>query len=165
MSKAFTKEDDGPENDRLADLPQSAGPNYVTPAGLAALHDRLAERRAELAALRARGDDLGARFPISVTERDIRFLEERINRALPVDGSELAPDTVAFGAEIEVEDDAGRRRAYRIVGEDEADPSRGLIAPASPLAAALLGAKVGDLVEWPKPSGPVDLRIVAVSFS
>ena len=163
MSKAFTKEDEGPQADRLDDLPQSPHPNYVTPAGLAALQARLRARHDDLAALR--GDDLDVKLPRAMAERDIRFLEERINRAILVDPATQPKDTVAFGACVTVMDTDGRETDWRIVGEDDADPARHLIAPFSPLAKALLGARVGDDVDWYKPGGVVTLTVAAIAFS
>lgn len=163
MSKAFTKEDDGSPNDWLEDRPQSPHPNYVTPVGLAALNDRLSARRAELAELLKNGDGIEGRRPIAIAQRDIRFLEERVRRAIVVDPSDQPQGVVAFGAEVEVTHDDSRH-TYRIVGEDEADPARGLIAPFSPLSVALLGAKVGDTVEWRRPIGAVNLEITAIRF-
>lgn len=163
MSKAFTKEDDEPRNERLDDLPQSPHPNYVTPAGFAALNDRLLARRAGLADLRKKGEGIDNWRPIAIAQRDIRFLEERIKRAIVVEPGDQPHGVVAFGAEVEVSHD-DIRQTYRIVGEDEAEPARGLIAPFSPLALALLGARVGDTVEWRKPAGAVDLEVTAIRF-
>ena len=117
MSRAFTREDDGTKPEALPDLPQSPHPNYVSPAGLAALQARLAEARAALAALQPRSDETEARLPIAMAERDIRYLEERLRRAIPVDPAARPPGIVAFGAEVEVEDGEGARRIWRIVGE------------------------------------------------
>ncbi|WP_415184972.1 GreA/GreB family elongation factor [Phaeovulum sp.] len=164
MSKAFTKEDDGPENERLDDLPQSPHPNYVTSEGLQALYDRLSVLRAHLADLRAQGDETANRLAVAVAQRDIRFFQERINRAIPVDPATHTPGIVSFGAEIRMIDENDDEHIYRIVGEDEADPARGLIAPFSPLAVALMGAGVGDTVEWPRPTGAIDLEILAIRF-
>lgn len=58
----------------------------------------------------------------------------------------------------------GETQTSRIVGEDEADPARGMIAPYSPLGAALLGAEQGSNVDWRKPSGVVELVIIAIRF-
>ena len=52
--------------------------------------------------------------------------------------------SVQFGHTVEFERDDGRRQAFRIVGEDEADPSNGAISYRAPLARALLGKEVGD---------------------
>ncbi|TMM55181.1 GreA/GreB family elongation factor [Sulfitobacter sabulilitoris] len=164
MSKAFTKEDDSPEADRLPDLPQSPHPNYVTRQGLVALHDRLERARADLAAMQREDDTIASRQAMAVAKRDIRFLEERINRAVPVDPAQQPPGIVAFGAVVDVADAQDTRHRYQIVGEDEADPATGRIAPFSPLARALLGAQVGDCVDWAKPSGTVSLEVMDIRF-
>ena len=164
MSRAFTKEDDGSGAEVLPDLPQSDHPNYVTLGGLAALQTRLHDTRLSLAGLRAGADDIETRTPIAIAERDIRFLEERIRRAIPVDPRDQPPGIVAFGAEVDVIDGDGAPQTYRIVGEDEAEPARGLITPFSPLGQALTGARVGDVVVWERPVGAVELEIVAVRF-
>lgn len=162
MSRAFVRED-GPDNAPLPDLPISPHPNYVTPRGLAALRTRLADTQAELARLRARADRLDL-LPERAAERDIRYLEARIGSAIPVDQAGQPRGEVAFGARVTVADDRGTRTAYEITGEDEADATRGRIAPQAPLARALMGAKVGELVEWRRPSGPVTLEILAIGY-
>jgi len=164
VSRAFTKEDDGSGAIVLPDLPQSDHPNHVTPEGLAVLQARLREALDTLAGLRAVADDIEARMPIAMAERDIRFLEERIRRAIPVDPSSQPLGIVAFGAEVEVIDEDGAPHSYRIVGEDEADAASGLITVFSPLGRALIGASVGDVAVWERPVGPVELEIVAVRY-
>ncbi|WP_343081088.1 GreA/GreB family elongation factor [Ostreiculturibacter nitratireducens] len=162
MSRAFVKED-GPDNEPLPDLPLSPHPNYVTPRGLAALRARLAETQAELARLRARAERLD-RLPEKAAERDIRYLEARLRSAIPVDTASQPRDEVAFAARVTVADEEGHESSYEIVGEDEADASLGRIAPHSPLARALLGANVGDVVEWRKPSGREEIEVVAIDY-
>lgn len=161
MSRAFVKED-GPDNEPLPDLPISPHPNYVTPRGLQALKDRLAATQGELARLKARTDRLD-RLPEKAAERDIRYLEARLASAIPVDPLTQPQDEVAFGARVTVADEDGTETVYEIVGEDEADATLGRIAPQSPLARALMGAGVGDTVEWKRPAGTVVLEVVAVT--
>jgi transcription elongation GreA/GreB family factor len=162
MSRAFVKED-GPDTAPLPDLPVSPHPNYVTPRGLAALQARLAESQAALARLRARADRLD-RLPEAAAERDIRYIEARLRSARPVDPAGQPQDEVAFGACVTVTDDTGQHHVFQITGEDEADATRGRIAPQSPLARALLGAAVGDSVRWTRPSGKLDLGITAIRY-
>lgn len=145
MSRAFVKED-GPERADLPDLPLSPHPNWVTPSGLGQLRDRLAARQAELAALKVREERLDRESEAAV-ERDIRYLEARLATAILVEPPE-APQEVAFGTKVTVKDDKGRTRTYGIVGEDEADPGQGLIAPRAPLAGALMGLRPGEAAEW-----------------
>jgi transcription elongation GreA/GreB family factor len=162
MSRAFVKED-RPDTEPLPDLPISPHPNYVTPRGLAQIKARLDAARAELARLRARAERLDL-LPERAAERDIRYLEARLASAIPVDPSAQPAGEVAFGARVAVIDEAGAERVYEIVGEDEADGAKGLIAPHSPLARALLGARAGDSVECRKPSGRETLEIAAISY-
>jgi len=91
MSKAFTKEDDGTENVHLDDLPQSPHPNLVTPSGLAALNSRLGARQSDLAKLREKAEEIDRKLANAVAQRDIRFLEARISRAILVDPKSHSP--------------------------------------------------------------------------
>jgi transcription elongation factor GreB len=72
---------------------------------------------------------------------------------------------VAFGLAVTVADKDGAETTYEIVGEDEADAPRHLIAPNSPLARALLGAQVGDVVTWRRPSGALDLEVTRIAHA
>lgn len=160
MSRAFVKEGTG-DLDPLPDLPQSPHPNYVTPSGLADLRARLAEVQARLATLRARPDRLD-KLPEAAAERDIRYLEARLRGAILVTPAD-APQEVAFATAVTVADEDGSEATWRIVGEDEADAAKGWIAPQSPLARALIGARLGDTVTWRRPSGTTELEILAIT--
>jgi len=128
VSKAFTREDDGaPELPvRRLGVPVPE-PNYMTPDGAAAL-------RAELARLEP-GDRQ-------------RELAEHLATAVVVDPGD--PAEVGLGAWVTVEDGAGTRSRYRIVGAIEASPRDGAISWQSPIASALIGARVGDTVTLPR---------------
>lgn len=162
MSRAFVKEGDG-ALDPLPDLPVSPHPNYVTPAGLAALQARLRATQTLLAGLKARPDRLD-KLPEAAAERDIRYLESRLRSAIVTDPSAQPLTHAAFGHAVTVADEDGRQTTYTIVGEDEADPARHLIAPHAPLARALIGAAVGDVVTWRKPSGTVSLEVTDIEL-
>ena len=161
MSRAFVRED-RPDTEPLPDLPVSPHPNYVTPRGLALLRARLAGVQATLAELRARPDRLD-RLPEKAAERDIRYLEARLRGAILVQPPTEAPAEAGFGLTVTVADEDGAETAYTIVGEDEADPARGLIAAPSPLARALIGTRVGDEVTWARPAGAVGLEVLAIA--
>jgi transcription elongation factor GreB len=162
MSRAFVKED-APDTAPLPDLPVSPHPNFVTPRGLSALRDRLAEAQAGLARLKARAERLDT-LPERAAERDIRYLEARLRSAILVDPATQPHDAVAFGAKVTVRDEDGAETTYEIVGEDEADATVGRIAPQSPLARALTGARVDDIVEWQRPAGAISLEIIVVAY-
>lgn len=164
MSRAFVNEDAGNDRPDLPELPVPPGPNIVTPRGLFALHDRIAQRQADLAALKARPDRLD-KLPEAAAERDLRWLEARLKAAVVIDPATHDLTEVAFGLCVTVADEDGRETTYEIVGEDEADAPRHRIAPNSPLARALLGAQVGDVVTWKRPAGSLDLEIVRIAHA
>lgn len=162
MSRAFVRED-GNDLAPLPDLPVSRHPNHVTPRGLAALSARLRARQSDLAQLRGRADRLD-KLPEAAAERDIRYLEARLRSAILVDPASLTLTEVAFGLCVRV-DDGARETLYEIVGEDEADARLGRIAPQSPLARALIGARVGDTVTLARPAGALTLTVQEITYA
>jgi transcription elongation GreA/GreB family factor len=164
MSRAFVNEDAGADRPDLPELPVPPGPNIVTPRGLAALHAQIARRQADLAALKARPDRLD-KLPEAAAERDLRWLEARLKAAVVIDPAAHDLTEVAFGLAVAVADPDGVETTYEIVGEDEADATRHRIAPNSPLARALLGAQVGDVVTWRRPSGPLELEVTRIAHA
>ncbi|MDX2309566.1 MAG: transcription elongation factor GreA [Hyphomicrobium sp.] len=142
MSRAFVKDDDGGEGvDDLPDRPISPHPNLVTPEGLAGIEAEL--RR--LGAAYAEAQQAGDRLLLMRTARDLRYWTERRATAELV-VPQYGRESIAFGATVTLERPDGRVVTWRIVGEDEADPSRGTISYVSPLARALAGKSVGDRV-------------------
>ncbi len=138
MSRAFVKEDAGGD-EALPDRPVSTQPNYVTPEGMAQIDAELARLNAAAADA---GDDRAARAAV---ERDLRYWRAR--RA----SAEIVPPpadatAVRFGSTVTILRDDGRRQAWRIVGEDQADPKEGTLSHVSPLARLLIGKAVGDTV-------------------
>jgi len=164
MSRAFVKESDAPPADDLLDRPQSEHANYITPAGLERLrasYHALEKRRSEL--LDAPEDPLQQQ-QLAETDRDMRYVQGRIERAVVVDLGKQPADEVHFGALVEVADDEGRERRFQIVGEDEADAASNKVSWISPLAKAMLGAKIGDTVTWQRPAGNLELEILAIHY-
>lgn len=144
MSVAFTKENerDGGEAE-LPDRPISPHPNFVTSEGLAALDAALAAARAAVVAAQGNGDAPPDDTALARASRDLRYYAARRNSAqlvMPPAGA----DTVGFGSRVTFDREDGRRQVFRIVGEDEADPSKGTISHVSPIARALMGKRVGD---------------------
>ena len=139
MSRAFVNEDNLVED--LPNRPISSHPNFVTRQGLALIDAALAAARREHAEAQARGD----RVAIARAGRELRYWSARRASAQLVEASADA-ERVQFGSTVTIMRDSGRRQTFRIVGEDEADPAKGTISHVSPLAAALLGKTVGDIV-------------------
>ncbi|HET6552337.1 MAG TPA: GreA/GreB family elongation factor [Dyella sp.] len=163
MSRSFVKDADESVGERLPDIPLSEHPNYVTPRGLAQLRARLIEARERRDALRGAADTLPQQSELASLERDVRWLNARVSSAIEVDLSQQPLNRVAFGALVTVDSDEGQAR-YRIVGEDEADVEHGLVSYVSPLAEALLGARVGDEVVWQRPAGDLAVEVIAIDY-
>jgi transcription elongation GreA/GreB family factor len=164
MSRAFVNEDAGNDRSDLPELPVPPGPNILTPRGLAALQTRITRRQADLAALKTRPDRLD-KLPEAAAERDLRWLEARLKAAVVIDPAAHDLTEVAFGLAVTVAEDSGHETTYEITGEDEADATRHRIAPNSPLARALLGAQVGDVVTWKRPAGPINLEVTRITHA
>jgi len=165
MSRAFVKEPEGDQADTAPlERPQSAHPNYITLRGFERLKARAESLRRRARELESAGD-LSAKNELAAVRAELRWLDQRVHAAIPVDPAAQAGDGIRFGATVEVEDDRGGRHAFTIVGEDEADPDHGLISWVSPLARALLNRKVGDTVRWQRPVGDLELEIVSFSYS
>jgi transcription elongation factor GreB len=167
MSRAFVKESD---DDLVAgELPERPLPehvNYVTPKGLELLQTRvreLDERHEQLK--RQIDEDPEARQKIREIDRDLRYFRAQLERATPVDTANQPRDQVHFGATVKIEGEEGGEQEFSIVGDDEADVAAGKISWASPLARAMIGAKVGDTVVWRRPAGEAEVYIVGVRYS
>ena len=160
MSVAFTKEDSAETaaETLLPDRPIPAGPNLVTSAGLAALERQHAEARAAYDAAMSIEDVNEKRRQAANPLRDLRYFADRLRTAQLVPPP-TAADKVAFGSTVTFSRDDGRVQTYRLVGEDEADPKTGSISFASPIARALLGKSVGDVVTL----GDRDIEVVRVA--
>ena len=164
MSRAFVKESDNEAGDDQPELPISPHPNYVTQAGLAGLEARRHALEEQRDGLKADEGDLGNQSHLAQVERELRYVEARLNSAILVDPAKQAQDEVAFGAIVTLEEEEGGRREIAIVGEDEADPAAGKVPWPSPLARALTGSQVGDLVTWSRPAGDLELEVVAIRY-
>ncbi len=158
MSRAFVKESDRPEP--LPEIPLSEHPNHTTPAGLAHQQQRLAQLRAGSAGEVGLEDEVAR----ETAAREMRWLEARIASAIVVDPAQQPADRVTFGARVDVVDEHGVEATYRIVGEDETDAEHGSVSWLSPLAKAVLGAKVGEDVLWRRPAGDLRLEIIAIRY-
>ena len=167
MSRAFVKEpDEGAPDEGLPERHISDHPNYVTPAGLRQLEQKVGEleaRRLELLAA-TEEDDALAQGQIDYVDRDLRYFTRRFETAILVDPRRQPRRMVKFGAAVTVGEKGGASRTFTIVGEDEADVKAGKISYVSPLAEALLDARVGATVLWRRPAGNRDLTIEAIDY-
>lgn len=156
MSRAFVREADADLPELLPAKPLSPHPNRVTVRGLRQL-------RLQREAVRRQSEH--TRDSVHKTEltRERVWLDARLASAIlmppPADRRHAG-----FGAQVTLLDDEGRTYCYRIVGEDEAAPEHGQISWVSPLASALDGAAVGDIVTWPRPAGDLDVEVREVHY-
>ena len=151
MSVAFRRESDEEHLEPRFELPIPPGPNLVTTRGF----DQIRARNEEL--------ETALKSPLSEDERksvlrDVRYWRQRLASA------ELAPPAdgtrVAFGTRVSFVRD-GQARTLELVGHDESDPAANRIAFTAPLARALIGAEVGDEVDFDGSDEP--LMITAIS--
>lgn len=160
MSVAFVKEEsaEAASETVLPARPISSHPNLVTETGLAMLNAELEQARKALDAANLIEDLNERRRQSAVPLRDTRYFAERVRTAQliapPADN-----DVVAFGHTVTYERDDGRQQTFRIVGEDEANPPQGTISYVSPVAHALIGKSVGDVVAL----GQHELEILSIS--
>lgn len=154
MSRAFTKEDDAGED--VPEKPVPTGPNYVTPRGLRLLQDAARDIVARREKTLASGGE------VKTMDRDLRYLEARIGSAIAVPPGS-GPEA-RFGAKVTIEDEAGERRTFQIVGEDEARTDDAFMPWSAPLSLAILGAKAGETVAWDGPEGTVRYKLLSVLF-
>jgi transcription elongation factor GreB len=182
MSKAFTREPDAPDVD--GDEPEAAplpagGKNYLTPAGYARLRAELLElldlerpRIVEVVSWAAKngdrsenGDYLYGKKRLREIDRRIRFLTKRLDIAEVADPAvHHGGDQVFFGATVTYVNARDEERTVTIKGVDEVDNLRGEISWVSPIARALLKARVGDEVQLVTPGGPEQIEVVAVRY-
>jgi transcription elongation GreA/GreB family factor len=123
------------------------GPNLVTPEGMAQIEAHVT--RIETA-LKTEANVLLR----ETLERDLRYWAQRKLTAEIVQPS--TDSTVAFGSTVTIER-KGRQQTFRIVGSDEADAAKGLISFRAPLAQAVLGARVDDVIEAAEPLGEIQI--------
>ncbi len=102
----------------------------------------------------------------SFAEGRIAEIEGKLANAQIIDVTKVdANGKVVFGATVDIEDlDAEKRVTYQIVGEDEANIKEGRISIGSPIARALIGKEVEDVVTVKAPAGNVEYEIIAIHY-
>ena len=181
MSKAFTRETDGGDDDDDIALPPLpvGGKNYITPQGYARLRGELLtliddERPKVVETVHwaakngdrsENGDYLYGKKRLREIDRRIRFLTKRLEVAEVTDPSvHHGGEQVFFGARVTYADDEGVERTITIMGIDEADSAQGQVSWIAPVSRALLKAKIGDEVPLPTPAGVRMLEVLDVEY-
>lgn len=179
MSKAFTRETDGDEDDESpAPLP-AGSKNYITPAGYARLRAELMslidDERPKVVEVvhwaasngdrSENGDYLYGKKRLREIDRRIRFLTKRLEMAEVADPSlHHGNDQVFFGATVTYAEPSGQVRTVTIMGIDEADSLQGQVSWVSPIARALLKSREGDAVMLQTPQGAQEIEVIQVSY-
>ena len=141
--------------EELRHLKQNERPAVIRAIAEAREHGDLSEN-AEYHAARERQ---------SLIEGQIAELEDKLARADVIDVSLLSGAAIKFGAKVTLADeDTDEENTYQLVGQEEADIDRGLLAITSPLARALIGKQKGDSVEVVTPKGSKVYEVVKVKF-
>ncbi|MBI1362103.1 MAG: transcription elongation factor GreA [Alphaproteobacteria bacterium] len=101
----------------------------------------------------------------SFIEGRVLELEDKLARADVIDTTKLGGDTVKFGATVTVTDeDTDETFVYKIVGEDEADVSKGKVSITSPIARAMIGKEEGETAEVSAPGGAKSFEIISIAW-
>jgi transcription elongation factor GreB len=168
VSKAFTREsDDAPELPvrprRSSSLPPGAR-NYLTAGGAQALREELNRlinlERPRLTA----ANDNDAKRQLQAVNARIEHLQQSLHSAVVVAPPAAPDDQVRFGATVTVRNQRGETSRYRLVGVDETDIDRDWVSWLSPIAKALLNARVGQQVRIKLPGGEEQLEIIGVAY-
>jgi transcription elongation factor GreB len=180
MSKAFTRESDGQDDeDGEADALPPQVKNYVTPAGMTALQEEFRQllygerpQIVEMVSWAAgngdrseNGDYLYGKKRLREIDQRVRYLTKRIESAEIVDPErQKTRDQVFFGAAVEYARKDGTHQKVTIVGIDEAQGAHGKISWLSPVARALMKAHVGDVIEFRTPSGLETVEVLSIAY-
>jgi transcription elongation factor GreB len=181
MNKAFTREsppEDDDEENLLPAMP-AGSKNYMTPQGYASMRAELLslidEERPKVVDIvhwaasngdrSENGDYIYGKKRLREIDRRIRFLTKRLELASVSDPSvHHGNDQVFFGATVTYEDAQGKSSTVTILGIDEADSLKAQVSWVSPVARALLKARVGDVVRLQTPLGVQDIEVVKVVY-
>jgi transcription elongation factor GreB len=154
-------------------------PRFITPAGFASIraeYEQLfGEERPKLVETISwaagngdrseNGDYIYGRKRLREIDRRLGYLSKVMKMAKVVDpAAQGGRDQVRFGATVELADEDDNRRVLTLVGEDEADASNGRISWSSPIARALVGAKVGDERVVRLPAGEKGYEVMSISY-
>ena len=172
MSKAFTREsDDTPElpvRPPRASLLPTGAKNYLTPDGAARFRaelDKLLQTERPNAAPDSEpSTEADARRQLQALDARIAELQQALHAAVVVPAPAPPHEQVRFGATVTVRERSGEETRYRIVGVDETDIDRGWVSWLSPIAKALLNARLGQRVRFKFPSGEAELEIVEIRY-
>jgi transcription elongation factor GreB len=162
--------------------PVTPGSKYITPEGATRLRDelhhlwheerpRVTQAVSEAAAQGDRSENAEYTYGkkrLHEIDRRVRFLRKRLEGMTIVDAAvgsgRRDPQRIYFGAWVQVENDAGDRCWYRVVGPDEFDMGAEYVSMDSPLGRALLRKALDDTISVELPGGAVNFTILAIRY-
>ena len=167
MSKAFTREDAGPGLPEIV-RPLSALPpgavNYMTADGAERLRQELAKLvETERPRLAANSENAEGVEKLALIDQRIFQLEQSLQSAHVISHPKGPAQSVTFGATVTVQGPEGRE-VFKIVGVDEVDHERGHVSWLSPVARALMTARVGQQVQFKYPCGDEQLEVISIVY-
>tara|TARA_E500000178_G_C17026695_1_gene758389 strand:+ start:2588 stop:3010 length:423 start_codon:yes stop_codon:yes gene_type:complete len=110
------------------------------------------------------GDYIYGKRRLREIDRRVRYLTKRIEAATVVEKPPSDPSRVFFAAFVTLENLAREKFEYRLVGADEIDPQKNWISIDSPIARALIGKKINDVVKTDTPAGTRELTILKIRY-
>jgi transcription elongation GreA/GreB family factor len=148
MSVAFRRDGDDEHLEPKFEIPIPPGPNLVTARGKALIDEKVTALETSIA---------------SAEPERVEALKRELRRQVT---AEVVPapsgHTVEIGTTVSFRLN-GKARVLSIVGDDEADPGAGLVAFSSPLARALMGAEVGEMVDWAGTEGAIEVQAITAA--
>lgn len=152
--------------------------NHITPRGFEKLsteHDNLLlkERPEILKVIQwaagngdrsENADYIYGRKRLREIDKRLRFLQKRLEIANIIDPAQVESDKILFGATVKIMTEEGEHKTYHIVGTDESEPQKNKISWVSPIAKALMGKEVGDMVEIKTPGRNYEAEIESIDY-
>jgi len=152
MSVAFRRDGDDEHLEPKFEIPIPPGPNLVTARGKALIDEKVTALETAIASAEPER--------VEALKRELRYWQTRQVTAEVVPAP--SGDTVEIGTTVSFRLN-GKARVLSIVGDDEADPGAGLVAFSSPLARALMGAEVGEMVDWAGQEGAIEVQAITAA--
>jgi len=152
MSVAFRRDGDDEHLEPKFEIPIPPGPNLVTARGKALIDEKVTALETAIASAEPQR--------VEALKRELRYWQTRQVTAEVVPAP--SGDTVEIGTTVSFRLN-GKARVLSIVGDDEADPGAGLVAFSSPLARALMGAEVGEMVDWAGTEGAIEVQAITAA--
>ena len=115
--------------------------------------------------LRENAEYAAAKEKQGFIEARIAEIKHKLREAQIIEAPEGSSETVIFGSTVRIVDlQSGDEKQYTLVGQEEADIKKSLISVQSPIGRALIGHKVGEVVEVQRPAGTAEYEILQISF-